>query len=77
MPIRGGCALKGYLRVGISLVEVFERVGKSVILVSIKGPKELPIAFYGFENVEKRSGFVIYSYIKDSAFKELKRDVNF
>ena len=53
MPIRGGCPLKGYLRVGISLVEVFERVGKSVILVSKKGPKGLPITFYGFENVEK------------------------
>ena len=77
MPIRGGCPLKGYLRVGISLVEVFERVGKSVILVSKKGPKGLPIAFYGCEMSRKRSGFVIYSYIKDSAFTELKRDVNF
>ena len=25
----------------------------------------------------KRSGFVLYSYIKDSAFTELKRDANF
>ena len=57
MPIRGGCPLKGYLRVGISLVEVFERVGKSVILVSKKGPKGLTFAFYGCENVEKTFWF--------------------
>ena len=36
-----------------SLVKVYERVGKSVILVSKKGPEGLTDAFYGCENVDK------------------------
>ena len=35
---------------GISLVEVYERVGKSVVSV-VKRPKRLTDAFYGCENV--------------------------
>ena len=46
-----------YEREGITLVEVFERVVKSVILVSKKGPKGLTITFYGCENVEKTFWF--------------------
>ena len=33
--------------------------------------------FMAVKMSRKRSGFVIYSYIKDSAFLELKRDPNF
>ena len=33
--------------------------------------------FMAVKMSRKRSGFVIYSYIKDSAFLELKRDANF
>ena len=36
-----------YQRVGISLVKVHDRVGKSVISVGKKGPKSLTDAFYG------------------------------
>ena len=38
----------------IRLVEVYKRVGKSVISVSYD-PKELTEAFYGCEKVEKTS----------------------
>ena len=51
---------------GISLVEVYERVGKAVVSV-VKRPKWLTDAFYGCKNVGKRSGFVIFSYCKDSS----------
>ena len=38
----------------------------------VKGPKGLSDAFYGCEKVKKRSGFVIYSYFKDSASTAVK-----
>ena len=41
-----------------------------------KGPKGLTDEFYGFKKSRKRSIFVIDSYLKDSAFKAVKRDVN-
>ena len=64
-PIRGERG--GGLRPkGISLVEVYERVGKAVVSV-VKRPKWLTDAFYGCKNVGKRSGFVIFSYCKDSS----------
>ena len=37
----------------------------------------MQLHFMALKMSRKRSGFVIYSYIKDSAFTELKRDVNF
>ena len=37
-----------------------------------KDPKGLADAFYGCQRVVKRSGFVIYSYWKDSAFTAVK-----
>ena len=44
--------------VGISLVEIYETVGKSVISV-VKGPKGLIDSFYGFETVKKKfCGFI-------------------
>ena len=42
-----------YERVGILLVEVYNKVGKSVIWVN--GPKELTDGFYGFIKTRKRS----------------------
>ena len=39
-----------YERVGISLVELCRRVGKSVIWVLRKGPKGLTDGFYTFTN---------------------------
>ena len=62
MAIREGSALKGYLfglqvneRVGISLVDVYERVEKSVISVCKETRKSrlLTVALYGCEKVEK------------------------
>ena len=51
-----------YERVGILLVEVYERVGKSVIFGSVKG---LTDEFYGFIKSRKRSIFVIDSFLKE------------
>ena len=47
-PIQGGGG--GLRPKGISLVEVYERVRKSVVSV-VKRPKWLTDAFYGCENV--------------------------
>ena len=55
--------MKGYVR--ISLVEVYERVEKSVISVDER-PKRLTHAFYRCEKDWERSGFVIYSDSKTS-----------
>ena len=44
-------------RVGISLVEVYERVGKSVISVCTKALTGLTDAFYGSEKFEKMFWF--------------------
>ena len=41
-----------YEGVGISLAEVTEGVGESVILIGEKGPKGLTDAFYGLEKFE-------------------------
>ena len=69
-PIPVGSALMGYLirlrvyeRVGVSLVEVCEWVGKSVISVV----KRLKRAAH-VKKTRKRSVFVVYSYFKDSEF---------
>ena len=60
------------LREGISLVEVYKTVGKSVIWVC--GLKRQKDEFYGFKMSRKRSIFVIDSRLKDSAFTAGKRD---
>ena len=59
--------LQVYKRVCILLVEVYERVRKSVILVG-KGPTGRRDAFMAVKKSRKRSVFVIYSDFKDSAF---------
>ena len=55
---------------------VYERVGKSVVLVGNKAQKELTDAFYGCEKVEKRFWFcdLFKTYFKDSEFTAVKRD---
>ena len=71
-PIQRGFTGKGYLfsyryqRVRISLVEVYERVGKSG-----RG------AFCGCEEVEKTSLFDVYSYLKEDTFTAVERDTKF
>ena len=60
-----------------SLVEVYRRVGKSVLWVCERGTKGLTDECYGFLKSRKRSIFVINSYLKDSAFTAVKRDAKF
>ena len=55
--------MKGYVR--ISLVEVYERVEKSVISVAER-PKRFTDVFYRCEKDWERSGYVIYSDSKTS-----------
>ena len=84
-PIRWGSAQKRYIfrlqvyeRVGISLVEVYKRVGKSGCHLGLwKAPKGVTDGFYGFIKLRKRSIFVIDSYLKDSALRAFKTDAKF
>ena len=62
------CRLRVYESVGISLVEVYERVRISVISIGKKAWKGWQMHFM----VEKRSGFEIYPYFKDSAFTAVR-----
>ena len=64
--------LQAYERVGISLAEVYKRVGKSVRWFCERAQKRLTDEFYGFIKSRKRSIFVIDSYLKDSALQQLK-----
>ena len=57
-----------YERVTFSQVEIYEREGKSVIVVCKKGPKGKTDEFYGYKKSRKPSGFGIDSYLKDGAF---------
>ena len=66
--------VQAYERVGILLVEVYERVGKSVISISKRANRHI---FMVAKSREKRSGFVIYSYFKDSSFTAIKSDAKF
>ena len=61
-------------KVGNTLVEEYERIGKSVISVCKKSQKGLTREIYGCDKVG--SGFVIYSYVKESAFTAVKRGAN-
>ena len=67
-----------YNRVGISLVEIYKRVG-NLSFGSVKGPKikGLTDEVYGFIKSRKRSIFVIVSCLKDSAFKAVQRNGKF
>ena len=63
-------------RVGISLVGLYDRVGKSVIWVCERD-KGLTDEIYSFIKSKKRSIFVINSDLKDSVFTAVKRDTKF
>ena len=64
-------------RVGILLVEVCESVRLSVISVRKKAQKGLQSNSKAVKKSRKRSGFVIYSYFKFSAFTLVERDAKF
>ena len=61
----------------ILLVEVYERVGKSVIWVCERVQKGRTDECYGFIKSGKRSIFVISSYLNDNAFTAVKREAKF
>ena len=79
LPLKGVpfFRLQVYDRVGILLVEVYESVGLSVISVRKKAQKGLQIYSKAVKKSRKRSGFVIYTYFKCSAFTLVKRDAKF
>lgn len=59
-------------------MEVYESVGKSVIMVYKKDQKGQEMKPYGCEKKSrKRCGFVIYSNSKVSAFRIVIRDIKF
>ena len=64
--------LQVYERVGISLVEVYEMV--HFISVCKKAQEGYQMYFMVVKKSRKRSGFVIFSCLKDSAFTAVKRD---
>ena len=66
-------------RVGISsLVELYERVGKSVIWVRKKAQKSKRCILWLWRSRRRVLVLtVIYSYFIDSAFRAIKRDVKF
>ena len=70
-------AMKGFERVGISLVEVYERAGRSVISGSKKAQKVSQMYFMALKKSRIHSGFVVYSYFKDSKFTVFERDGKF
>ena len=69
--------LQVYKRAGNSLVEVYEREGKSVISVCKKSQGPTDGLLMAVKKLRKGSGFVIYSYLKDSAFTAVKRRAKF
>ena len=69
--------LQVYERVGISLVEVYIRIGKSVVWVCERAKRVVTDEFYGFIKSRKRRVFIIDCYLKDSAFTAVKRNAKF
>ena len=58
-------------------LQVYERVGKCEILVGKMAQKGLQIHCMGVKKSRKHSGFVIYSYFKNSVFTAVRRDAKF
>ena len=55
----------------------FARAGKSVSSVFKREQNGSQTNFVAVEKSRKRSGFFIYSYLKDSEFTAVKRDAKF
>ena len=59
-------------------VEVYIKGGGNVSFQSVKRHKMANRRhFVAVKKSRKRSGFVLYSYLKDSAFTAVKRDAKF
>ena len=76
VPLSGFRYVSGK-RVGNSLVEVYEKEGTSVISVCKKSHGPTDGLLMAVKKLRKGSGFVIYSYLKDSAFTAVKRRAKF
>ena len=55
-------------------LQVYERVGKSVVSVGKKAQNGQQMYLMAVTKSRKRSDFFSYSYFKDSGFTEVKRD---
>ena len=68
IPFERGPVFRGqvYERVGISLVEVYEKVAN--LSLRCERPERANIHFMATKKSRKHSGFVIYSCFKDSTF---------
>ena len=71
--------LNVYERVGISVVEVYKRVGKTVTSVCSWRPKRTTRTkdLVAVKKSRTFPGFVIYTYLIDSVFTAVKRDAKF
>ena len=55
-------------------MKYMKRVGKSVISVRKKAERVYKMHFMALRKSRKRSGFVIYSHLKDNALIAVKKD---
>ena len=70
-------SLTVYERLRNLLVEVYKKGGEIFHFGLLKGPKSYQMHFMAVRKLRNRSGFVIYSYLKDTVFTAFKRDGKF
>ena len=75
LPFQGFRPVRGSVR--ISLIEIYERVGKSVISACKKSQKSNRYILSAAKKSRKHFGFVIHKFFIDSGFAAAKRDVKF
>ena len=75
LPFQGFRPVRG--RVRISLIEIYERVGKSVISACKKSQKSNRYILSAAKKSRKHFGFVIHKFFIDSGFTAVERDVKF
>ena len=66
-----------YKGVEMSIAEIYERVGRSVISVCKKAQKGQQMTFTAVKESRKRYGLVIYSHLKDSVITAVERKAKF
>ena len=75
VPFQGFGPVRG--RVRISLIEIYERVGKSVISACKKSQKSNRYILSAAKKSRKHFGFVINKFFINSGFTAVQRDVKF
>ena len=73
----GESGLSSWSRDTFSRLQVYEYVWNSFISVVKKTQKGLQMHLMAVKKSRKRSGFVIYSYLKDSAFTAVERGAKY